>query len=89
MAYEYLSDEQAGRFGAFVVDPTPEELEKFFFLDAAALALARSKRRRHNRLGWSIQWGHGADAGDIPDRFGSGRRAAGGDRLRGRAAGHR
>jgi len=56
VAYGYLSDEQAGRYGAFVADPTPEELEKFFFLDAA-LALARSKRRRHNRLGWSIQWG--------------------------------
>jgi hypothetical protein len=57
VAFEYLSDEQASRYGAFVADPTPAELEKFFFLDAAALALARSKRRRHNRLRWSIQWG--------------------------------
>lgn len=28
--HEYLSDEQA-RYGRFVADPTPEELEKFFF----------------------------------------------------------
>ena len=57
MAYEYLSSGQAARYGAFVVDPTPEELEKFFFLDGPALEAVRSKRRRHNRLGWSIQWG--------------------------------
>lgn len=57
MPFEYLSDEQAGRYGRFVADPTPEELEKFFFLDAETLALVRSKRRLHNRLGWSIQWG--------------------------------
>jgi hypothetical protein len=55
--FEYLSDEQAGRYCRFVADPTPEELEKFFFLDAETLALVRSKRRLHNRLGWSIQWG--------------------------------
>jgi hypothetical protein len=52
-----LSSEQAARYGAFVVDPTPDELEKFFFLDGPALEAVRSKRRRHNRLGWSIQWG--------------------------------
>jgi hypothetical protein len=40
-----------------VADPTPEELERFFFLNAAALEVARTKRRRHNRLGWVVQWG--------------------------------
>jgi Domain of unknown function (DUF4158) len=40
-----------------VADPTPEELERFFFLNAAALEAARTKRRRHNRLGWVVQWG--------------------------------
>ncbi|MGH7733270.1 MAG: DUF4158 domain-containing protein, partial [Gemmatimonadales bacterium] len=57
MPHEYLSDEQAGRYGRFVEDPSPGELEKFFFLDEAALAGAREKRRLHNRMGWSIQWG--------------------------------
>jgi hypothetical protein len=37
--FEYLSGEQVGRYGRFVVDPTPEELEKFFFLDVKTLAL--------------------------------------------------
>ncbi|MGH3235568.1 MAG: DUF4158 domain-containing protein, partial [Streptosporangiaceae bacterium] len=53
MPHEYLSDEQAGRYGRFVEDPSPGELEKFFFLDEAALAGAREKRRLHNRMGWS------------------------------------
>jgi TnpA family transposase len=57
VSHEYLSDEQVRRYGAFVADPTPEELERFFFLDAAALEAARTKRRRHNRLGWAVQWG--------------------------------
>ncbi|MGH3195738.1 MAG: DUF4158 domain-containing protein, partial [Streptosporangiaceae bacterium] len=57
MPHEYLSDEQASRYGRFVEGPSPGELEKFFFLDEAALAGAREKRRLHNRMGWSIQWG--------------------------------
>lgn len=45
------------RHGRFVADPAAEELEKFFFLDEAALAEARDRRRAHNRLGWAVQWG--------------------------------
>jgi len=48
---------KVGRYGRFVADPTPEELEKFFFLDEAALTEVRGKRRLHNRMGWSTQWG--------------------------------
>jgi hypothetical protein len=51
-----LSVEQVGRYGRFVTDPTPEELEKFFFLDEAALTEARTRRGLQNRLGWSVQW---------------------------------
>ena len=40
-----------------MADPTPEELERFFFLDEQGLVEARKKRRKHNRLGWSVQWG--------------------------------
>lgn len=57
MSHEWLSGEQADRYGRFVADPTPEELERFFFLNTEALELARTKRRRHNRLGWAVQWG--------------------------------
>lgn len=37
MAAEFLSDEQARRYGAFVAGHAPEELERFFFLNAAVL----------------------------------------------------
>ena len=57
MPDEYLSSEQVGRYGRFVAEPTPEELERFFFLNGPALELARRKRGWHNRLGWSLQWG--------------------------------
>ncbi|WP_239342236.1 DUF4158 domain-containing protein [Frankia sp. CiP3] len=57
MSHEYLSSEQVSRYGRFVADPTPEELERFFYLDADTLALAQSKRRLHNRLGWAVQLG--------------------------------
>ena len=57
MPHEYLSEEKVSRYGRFVADPTAEELEKFFFLDGAALERAQGKRRPHDRLGWSIQWG--------------------------------
>jgi TnpA family transposase len=52
-----LSGEQVGRYGRFVADPTPEELERFFFLDEAALAEVQTRRGLHNKLGWSVQWG--------------------------------
>jgi Domain of unknown function (DUF4158) len=80
VAFEYLSDEQAHRYGALVADPSPEELERFFFLDAKALELARTKRRRHNRLGWAVRWGTVRmlgtfleDPGQNPQRDGHGR----------------
>ncbi|MGH3199212.1 MAG: DUF4158 domain-containing protein, partial [Streptosporangiaceae bacterium] len=52
-----MSDDQVGRYGQFVADPTHEELERFFFLDEEALAEAGTRRGPHNRLGWSVQWG--------------------------------
>ncbi len=57
MPHEWLSGEQVGRYGRFVADPTPEELERFFFLDEAALAEVLTRRGLHNKLGWSVQWG--------------------------------
>ncbi|MER5326251.1 hypothetical protein [Streptosporangium roseum] len=43
MTVEYLSDEQVRRYGAFVADPSPEELERFFFLNEAVLEEAGKK----------------------------------------------
>lgn len=55
--HEYLSEDQTVRYRRFVDDPSPGELELFFRMDAATLEHVRSKRRPHNRLGWSVQWG--------------------------------
>ncbi|ROQ65243.1 TnpA family transposase [Streptomyces sp. CEV 2-1] len=45
------------RYGRFAGEPSAQELEEFFRLDAAALERAAAKRRPHNRLGWAVQWG--------------------------------
>ncbi|GAA3507680.1 hypothetical protein FHR32_004309 [Streptosporangium album] len=36
---------------------TVAELEQFFRLDAAALAVVADKRRAATKLGWAVQWG--------------------------------
>ncbi|GAA3603826.1 hypothetical protein GCM10022419_105480 [Nonomuraea rosea] len=74
MSYQYLSEEQRDRYRRFLTDPSPENLEQFFYLDADALAEVAKKRGPHNRLGWGLQWGTArmlgtflADAvGDVP-----------------------
>jgi Domain of unknown function (DUF4158) len=54
---EFLSEEQVARFGRFVADPSPLELERCFRLNAEALGLLKGKRREENRLGMAVQWG--------------------------------
>ena len=48
MPVEFLSDEQVARFGRFVAEPSPLELERCFRLDANALRLICDKRRDEN-----------------------------------------
>ncbi|GGV57568.1 transposase [Streptomyces spectabilis] len=57
MAVDYLSEEQKARYARFAGEPSVQELEEFFRLDAVALEQARAKRQAHNRLGWAVQWG--------------------------------
>ena len=73
MSVQYLSEEQTARYRRFLTDPSPEDLERFFYLDAMALAEVARKRGPHNRLGWAVQWGTVrmlgtflADPGDVP-----------------------
>ena len=57
MPVDFLSDEQAARYGRFEVEPSPGELAMFFRLDERTLTHARSKRAPANRLGFTVQWG--------------------------------
>jgi hypothetical protein len=47
----FLTDAQAAAFGRFTGAPSQAELERFFFLDDADVALVGARRGGHNRLG--------------------------------------
>lgn len=55
MPVEFLSDEQAARYGRYTDDPTPEQLTRFFYLNEHDQALIAARRREHNKLGFAVQ----------------------------------
>lgn len=57
MPVEFLTDEQARRYGRFAVPPTREQLDKYFYLDERDRRLIKDKRREYNRLGFGVQLG--------------------------------
>ena len=57
MPIEFLTDEQAAKYGQFAGVPSRAELERFFFLNDADRALIEQRGRAHNRLGFGVQLG--------------------------------
>lgn len=55
MPVEFLTDEQAARYGRYTEPPSRTQLDRFFFPDDADWELIAPKRREANRLGYSIQ----------------------------------
>jgi TnpA family transposase len=54
---EFLSDDQAARFGRFSGELGQEDLERFFYLDDADRDLVFKRRGGHSRLGFAVQLG--------------------------------
>ncbi|MCC3160156.1 Tn3 family transposase [Hymenobacter sp. 15J16-1T3B] len=57
MPVEFLSDEQAARYGQYHADPSPEQLTRFFYLSAADQQFLAARRLPHTRLGCAVQLG--------------------------------
>lgn len=55
MPVEFLSDEQAARYGRYHADPSPEQLARFFYLSPADVQFLAPYRLPHTRLGCAVQ----------------------------------
>jgi TnpA family transposase len=57
MPVEFLTAEQEKRYGRFAGEPTQEQLQKYFHLDAVDRLRVSRKHGAHNKLGFAVQLG--------------------------------
>ena len=57
MPVEFLSDDQAARYGRYHADPSPEQLARFFYLSPQDMQFLADYRRAYTQLGCAVQLG--------------------------------
>jgi TnpA family transposase len=57
MPVEFLSDDQAARYGHFVGPPTADQLARYFYLSDADRSVVDERRTPRGRLGFAVQLG--------------------------------